>query len=553
MLSKTDLLDFRQCTRKLWLKRHRPDLVPETDSNLERRAMDGHLVNKAAREALGPGFLWPETKDTPEESMRAAFQQMAEDTTRPVVELPLIAHGLYARLDAVLPGEQGFRIEETKSSTFPLRSDKKTPGKPEPHHVDDIAIQAWVAKEAGLPVDELELNLLDSRWTYLGEDDYSGLFRKYDVVEHVAELLPEVPLWLKDCKDLLQQPMPTVTTGGQCKKPHDCPFKEFCQSLEPAPEPHPVELLPDLAGKNLAKTLRNEFGYTSLLDVPDDQLVGKDRQLYLRIKNAHAQGKPWLNAEIAQQLRDLPFPRYFFDFEGIDLPVPRWSGVRPYEQIPFQWSCHIEREPGKFEHHAFLDVTGQDPSLACIERMREVIDETDSGPILVFYQTYEKGRLAELAHRHPEFTELMETYIRRLYDLHPVVKQNYYHPDMKGSFSIKKVLPTIAPDLKYSDLEAVQEGTGAQIAYLHAAFSSLGKRVRYRLVHNMLAYCEQDTWAMVVVFAHLAQQARPDLPASDLSPLNALEYRATQKELNEQAESAVEKAFLNKEPAAVTA
>lgn len=551
MISKTDLLDYRQCTRKIWLKKMRPDLVPETDSSLERRAMDGHLVNKAAREALGPDFLWPETKDSPEETMQAALKQLAENPTRPVVELPLFHDGLYARLDALLPSEEGFLIEETKSSTFPLKSNKVDPGKPEPHHLDDVAIQAWVAKSAGLPVDRLSLNLLDSRWTYLGEGDYSGLFRQYHVEELVEDLLPEVPLWLKDVKELLNGPMPEVTTGGQCKKPHECPFKEFCQSLEPAPEPHPVELLPDLAGKNLARTLRGEFGYTSLLDVPDDQLVGKDRELYLRIKHAHAQNAPVMLPGIAQELENLPYPRYFFDFEGIDLPVPRWAGVRPYEQIPFQWSCHVEREPGKFEHYAFLDVTGEDPSLACIERMREVIDESDNGPIIVYYQTYEKCRMIELAERHPEFLELMETYIRRLYDLHPVVKRNYYHPDMKGSFSIKKVLPTIAPDMNYEDLEEVQEGTGAQIAYLHAAFSPLGKRTRYRLAHNMLAYCEQDTWAMVVVFAHLARQARPELPASDLNPLKALEYRATQKEMVEQAnaelEAVVKKAFLKEE------
>lgn len=531
MFSKTDLLAFRQCTRKLWLMKHRPDLVPETDSNLERRAMDGHLVNNAARAALGPNLLWPETKDSPQASMEAAFKDMAEDTTRPVVELPIFFDDLYARLDAVVATEEGFRIEETKSSTFPLKANKVDPAKPEPHHVDDLAIQAWVAKAVGLPVDQVALSLLNSKWTYLGDGDYKGLFRLYPLDEQVAELLPQVPLWLKDAKELIKGEMPEVTTGSHCDKPHGCPFKEFCKAREPAPEAHPVELLPDLAGKNLARKLRSEFGYTSLLEVPDESLLGKDRELYLRIKYAHAQGAEFLSPSIAQTLKDLPYPRYYFDFEGIDLPVPRWSGVRPYEQIPFQWSCHIEREPGKFEHHAFLDVTGEDPSLPCIERMREVLDETDDGPIIVYYQTYERHRLMELAERHPQFLELMETYIRRLYDLHPVVKANYYHPDMKGSFSIKKVLPPIAPDLKYSELEEVQEGTGAQIAYLHAAFAALGKRKRHRLVNNMLAYCEQDTWAMVVVMAYLAKLPRPQVPEPDLSPLKALEFRATKKEL----------------------
>ncbi len=120
------------------------------------------------------------------------------------------------------------------------------------------------------------------------------------------------------------------------------------------------------------------------------------------------------------------------------MPVPRWSGVRPYEQIPFQWSCHIEHRQGVFEHHNFLDLTGKDPSLECIKRMCEVIRADDNGPIFVYYATYEKGRLKEFGQRHPEFERTMDSYIARLFDLHPLVKSHFYHPAMRGSFSIKK-------------------------------------------------------------------------------------------------------------------
>src|SRR6266566_2006106 len=68
------------------------------------------------------------------------------------------------------------------------------------------------------------------------------------------------------------------------------------------------------------------------------------------------------------------------DFEGIDLPVPRWVGVYPYEHVPFQWSCHIEREPGVFAHAEFLDLSGEDPSLRCMDAMRLAIDQYDGGP-----------------------------------------------------------------------------------------------------------------------------------------------------------------------------
>jgi len=502
--------------------------------------MDGHLVNQAARQALGAKLLWPSTKDTPAETVAAALDLIASDPDTPVVELPLVRDGLYSRLDALVPVEGGWALQETKSSTFPLKTDKVTPAKVDAHLIDDVAIQAWVAEESKLPIVRVELNLLNSRWTYLGEDDYNGLFRLRCLDEEVAELKPQVVIWLKEANEVLKGDMPETTTSKHCSKPYDCQFEEHCKSLEPAPEAHPIELLPDLAGKNLAAKIKAENGFTSLVGTPHELLVGKARPMYLRMQKAHTTGKPVLEKSIKDVLEALPYPRYFFDFEGIDLPVPRWSGVRPYEQIPFQWSCHVETEPGVFKHYAFLDLSGKDPSLGCIERMREVIDENDNGPILVYYQTYEKGRLQELGVRHPEFYDLTEKYISRLVDLHPMVKEHYYHPGMKGSFSIKKVLPTIAPELSYDDLEMVQEGTGAQIAYLNACFSNLGKRVRYELAKNMLAYCEQDTWAMVVV-AYFLEGGRkvPLVPAPDMSPMAPLAYRMTETEQRQAEEAAL--------------
>lgn len=521
MLSKTDLLSYLQCPRQLWLAKHKPDEATRNDVTLERRTMDGHLVNERARSALGPGFIWPASQNTPQESMAKALEALAASPDTPVVEMPLVRDELYCRLDALVPVDGGYAIQETKASTFPLKSDKVTPAKPEEHFVDDLTIQAWVAEATELPLVEFSLNLLNSRWIYQGEDDYDGLFRLQNVTQAVHERKALVPIWLQEAKDVVEGPMPEATTGGQCKKPHECPFIEHCKAMEPAEEKHPVELLPDLAGKNLAKTLRSE-GYKSLLDVPRELLQGTHRRLYQRIQTAHQTGEAQLSPEVRDILKNMPYPRYYFDFEGIDLPVPRWDGVRPYEQIPFQWSCHIEHEPGVFTHKAFLDISGDDPSLGCIQRMREVINEHDNGPILVYYQTYEKGRLQELALRHPQHKDLMDLYISRLVDLFPLVKEHYYHPDMKGSFSIKKVLPTVAPDLRYEDLEDIQEGTAAQVGYLHAAFEPLSKKQRERLTKNALAYCEQDTWAMVLVSYFLEGRTRVDMPASDMSPMEQL-------------------------------
>jgi hypothetical protein len=303
--------------------------------------------------------------------------------------------------------------------------------------------------------------------------------------------------------------MPNVQTGPQCTKPYSCPFLHHCTTLDlPGPQ-HPLTLLPG-AGKSLAKKLNQQRGYTSILEPQPSEFTATDAALYRRMQIAHSTGQPVLEPGSAAPFATLPYPRYYFDFEGIDLPVPRWTGVRPYEQIPFQWSCHIERAAGTFEHVEFLDLSGNDPSVPCIEGMIRAIPPEGPGPIFVYHQTYEASRLREIAERHPQYGTAVNHYLARLVDLLPIVRANYYHPTMRGSFSIKAVLPTIAPDLDYDNLDEVTGGTAAQVAYLYAALDTQTTPERKaELRDRLLIYCKQDTWAMVEIAYFLQRLVRP--------------------------------------------
>lgn len=514
MLTKSDLQSFRQCPRKLWLEKHRPELAEEQDSSSLRRARDGNEVGDVARKQLGPDITWPRTEADVAlaDAAAAAMALIGEAPDRPAVEFPAAHNGLYARADILLPTPAGYVVREVKASTFPLKNDKATPGNPEDHHVDDLAIQVATLEGAGIKVARAELGLLDNRWRYGGDGDYSKLFKPLDVTAVVNQRKAEVEKWLAAAKQTLAGEMPAAVTGKQCSEPHGCPFVEYCTPLDPPGEAHPIELLPDLAGKNLAKKLRANHGYKSLLEPKPEELTGTNAALYQRIQAAHRTGDAIIVPGGADHMAGFPYPRYYFDFEGIDLPVPRWQGVRSYEQIPFQWSCHIERREGVFEHGEFLDLSGDDPSVRCIQRMLEVIDPGDDGPIFVYYATYERGRLQELAERHPEYAAPIETYIKRLVDLLPIVRDRFYHPAMRGSFSIKKVLPVIAPDLDYEALQGVQEGTGAQTAFLEAAFDQVSPERKREIEESLRVYCRQDTWAMVEVAHFLAEKRRPPRP-----------------------------------------
>lgn len=512
MLSKSNLLSFRQCPRKLWLEWHRRDLLPASNSTSDRRIIDGTKVGEKAREDLGGNLLWPPRHSDPLEAAKDAKEMLVQAPDKPMVEVPMVREDLYIRADALVPGAGGYVLRETKASTFPLEKDKVTPDAPKGHHLDDLAIQAWVLETSGLLTVRVELNLLDNQWQYPGDHEYAGLFRQLDATLLIPELKSQVPIWLKAARETVAGAMPLAVTGQQCKQPYVCPFVAHCKTLQPPEPQHPIELLPDSAGKKLAQKLKDAKGYTSLLEPTPDELTGKAAGLYRRIQAAHRDSIAQLDPKVRGLVASLGYPRYYFDFEGIDLPVPRWEGVRPYEQIPFQWSCHVERTPRQFTHAEFLDLTGNDPSLACIAAMRATIDPADHGPIIVYNVTYEKIRLKQLAGRHPNYADLLNGYIARLIDLQPLVKDNFYDQRMRGSFSIKRVLPVVAADLRYEELEEVQEGTGAQVAYMQAIFENPTPERLNEIDCRLRIYCRQDTWAMVEIAHFLAGQQRPVRP-----------------------------------------
>jgi len=509
MLTKSDLLSWRQCPRKLWLERRFAER--EDTSSLDRRARDGVIVGDAARNLLGDEVYWPATNEDTGQASADACQSLLAEPTRVGVEIPIVRDGLYVRVDALFTVEGVWVLQETKGSTFPLKADGVTPGKPKAHYLDDAAIQAWAADGSPLACKTVELNLLNNQWRLPADGSHAGLFRALDVTEAIAERRALVGSWVEQATATLAGERPATTTGSHCRDPYDCRFYARCQAEEPAPPEHPLSLLPGPSGKKLAKKLADE-GFTSLLDVPVERFEGPDTPLYLRMQRAHATGVAVLEAAAEERMDAFPYPRYFLDFEGIDFPVPQWTGTRPYEQVPFQFSCHIEHAPGEFTHVEHLDLTGNDPSQDLFASLCGVVSASPTAPIFVWGASYEKTSLRNLAARHSEHQAAVDAIIARMVDLIPLVREFYYHPQMKGSFSVKRVLNTVAPDLDYQALEEVQEGTAAQVAYMRLLFDPLPAGRRAELEHHLRVYCRQDTWAMVEVAHRLAHRPRPTRP-----------------------------------------
>lgn len=211
----------------------------------------------------------------------------------------------------------------------------------------------------------------------------------------------------------------------------------------------------------------------------------------------YQEDQPFFDKQLAQELlNEWKYPLSYFDIEAIAYPIPRYPSSRPYQNLPFQFSCHIQHnQSSELEHHEFLCDEKDDPHLAFIQKMLEVIPP--SGSIIVYHQTYEISRFKEFARDFPEYTEAINALIPRVVDLNKVIMDTVYYPEFMGSFSIKTVAPVLLGDqANYNDLE-VSDGIEAMISF-QTMFNSVGTVQSIEGIRkDLLQYCKQNTLLMV--------------------------------------------------------
>ena len=253
--------------------------------------------------------------------------------------------------------------------------------------------------------------------------------------------------------------------------------------------------------------LLNE-GIMKIEDVPeDDRLKPKkaktgeapSKPKKLNQVRVYKTKKPIINIEaIKLELNSLKYPLYFLDYETSPRAIPPYNGYHPYQHLVFQYSLHIlKSKDAKLEHKECLILDGN-PAERIVKSLRENIG--DKGSIISWYKSFENSRNRELAELVPSQHDFLYDIINRTYDMMDIVEKQYYvHHGFKGSSSIKKVQPVIAPDFSYKKL-GVQNGTDAIEAYRQITSGELKGSVAEEKRQEMLKYCSYDTKIMYIIW-----------------------------------------------------
>lgn len=486
-LSKSRLISAWQCSKKLHLEVHHRELG-ETSSMAESLFAAGHRVGEIAQQIFGAGggVEIPYSVGL-NEALRQTAELVANGHDAPIYEATFQHDGVLVRTDVLLPlGNGGWRAIEVKAAASVKL-----------HHELDCAIQYWVLRNAGLDLKTISLAHMDTAFVYAGGADYRGLLVEADLTTKAQQLQDEVVELISTARTAVTGALPDIPVSDHCYSPYECAFISHCW---PAQAEYPVM---GLGGSKAELAGWVNAGCRDIRDVDAGALTGATR---LRIHAATCKGKEEVSADAQQVFAQFAYPRYYLDFETIGPAIPLWAGMRPYQAMPAQWSCHVDHgatEDGveAIRHHEFLDLSGEPPMRALAEKLVQCLGS--SGPVFM-YTNYEQRVINGLAGMFPDLAAPLAGIVERLVDLHPLVKQHYYHPKMLGSWSLKAVTPTVASELDYSTLEGISDGMAASDGYLEAIHPDTTPIRKIELEQQLLEYCRLDTKAMVKIVQVLA-------------------------------------------------
>jgi hypothetical protein len=484
-LTKSDYLKYLTHPAYLWLQKHAKDKLPDIDERAQAALDEGNLVETYARRLFPAGHLIDvHIFDGPD----ASRAYLTNPTGPQILFQPsvLTSRRLYARADILIRTPDGWDLYEVKSSTSPKDA-----------HYHDLAFQRLAFEEAGHRIARCFIVHINGHYVRAGAVDVQELFTTVDVTSHVEAIASDTARRVTEARAIVDR--------AQC--PPLAP--EHAGFWAHGWKPIYFSLHPDLTSDSIYQLTRlttaqikelTALGIERLTDIPDDFPLGS--QQHAQVLAARAGQAIIHHDKIAHSLEGLQYPLYLLDYETFASAIPLWDGVRPYQQLPFQYSLHVIEAPGAEPGHREYLARGTDyPVEDLLAHLQSNLGP--GGNVIVWHKDFEMGCNDAMAALHPAYATFLESVNARVYDLMESFANGWWaDPRFMGSASIKQVLPVLAPELSYKGL-GIGEGLTAQIRWMKAARGQLSAEEAGQVYDDLVEYCGQDTWAMVRIWQEM--------------------------------------------------
>ncbi len=467
-----------QCAKLLYFQVHRNHWARANTLNEQLLFDQGHLVGAEARKRFAGGELVMAPAWEYDQAIRGTKNAM-EKGAPAIFEAAFQNGPLYVRVDILERVPEGWNIIEVKSSVS-VKEDSLV----------DCTIQYAVLKGLGIDVQRVKLMYINKACV---APNLENLFSVADVTDEVKTRSASVKTSIKDFLEAIRKDQPPeIQAGTHCTSPYECRFQKKCWTDMLMP---PLSILNIPGLKNDQKwEIFHRGEALEDLNTEDFPEVSK------RAIDVYKTDQPFIAREkLLTELKEWQWPLWFLDFETIGFAVPRFDGTHPYQQVPFQFSLHMQSEVGgPVRQEEFLDTSGADPRESLILKMLDSIG--DEGDIVAYYAEFEKRVIADLALAYPQYAERLQKLLPRFRDPLPLIRSHIYLKEFNGSFSIKSVGPALlGNEFSYENLR-VRDGAMAQAAYLECLKDKGdGEEIRGALRE----YCGQDTFILVKLVERL--------------------------------------------------
>ena len=489
MITKREFLNSLICPTLGWLAHNQKETSTPLTFSQENRFYIGNLIGQKAREQFLNGKLISGTNN--QSVIATTKMELKNVQNSTFFEAAFEANGFIAKADILIKTGDSYHIIEVKSSTE--KDLTKTEGK---DYLEDLAYTVWVTENSGLNVEKASLWFLSSEFRF--GDDAGKLFKKIEATELVVGLIPVYDSKSSYINNSIQNSeKPTPTPKKDCKK---CEYNHVCY---PNFDTMTIYQIPGLQTKK-----HLEAGKRTAQDMVDEKLNDTQK----RAVDCIIDDRIYNDTDgIQKEFKKWEYPIAYFDFETVAPPIPLIKDTKPYEKLPFQYSLHIAQNKNQsiedYEHREYLaNPKAMETSInELANRMAD--DLENSQTIVAYHDSFERNVtnwLAQWAENHGDYelSERLKAIKEKFVDLKKVIENHYYDPKFKGSFSIKKTLPVLVPQLSYDNL-TVGNGNEATTIFLNMMLGREGELEAKGMLlpdrQDMLEYCKLDTWAMVVL------------------------------------------------------
>ena len=411
----------------------------------------------------------------------SAAKQTAQLLNDPEVttlfEATFMIHGGITKADIIQKTPSGIHLYEIKSGLSP-----------NDEYLNDLAYTTMIITQVGLPITACSLLLLNRDYRY--GMPVESLFQEVECTD--AAMSRSSHFWTKYdsiVKQVFSDNRLPPNYQFECK---GCDYIDECFHNDP--EYHIFDL-PRLHHTKFCRL--RELGINSIEDIPTDFELSPTQE---KVRKAVRTGAEYIDQEgLRKELSRLIYPLYFLDFETCTTAIPLYEGITPHSHIVTQYSMHVCMGKGSLVHHEYLSDHRRDCRRILAEKL--IGHCGDQGHILC-YTPFEKTVINGLITLFPDLTEEFEGLVSRLVDLCAILQRNYYHPGFHGSYSIKKVLPVMVPELSYENME-IGNGSDAVAQFAMLARGEYDNHEVKKVRQDLLDYCKLDTLAMVRVWERL--------------------------------------------------